>query len=722
MELETTKRIPILLERLLKQYLPPDSIQNFKMYFIRLLSIRLSNPIISENDLKEDILSRLSPSAAEKFQSLYLKLIKLKALSKRTHILYTLSKIRETSSQLIIEKIQQPEAPLYPNINEYFLIPKQSNKLIIMQDELIKDILLMLNNESCKYLSFEQPTEEEFHIKNAETLAPYMHIAEKIWELAWLYKKLKLFIDSEHVSQTNKLLVKYFKKEIEEYNKLLKGINKEPGITLRKLEVWCENPLEKMKWLVILADSAINLKGSQVISIVYSLSRTGNTALSNLMILILEEISESLVEMIELWVNKGEIEDPFQEFFIKDDVLVTENDLWKKKYTLIHELVPSFFPQDLINKILLIGKSINFVTICCKEEWIFEPLKLPPIHDLDNLKICIEKISKTSNDFLLQLINIKYSLDLHFLVIKKTLLLAQGDFHQYLMENLYITLCNNSNSIYKHDLAFILESAIRGSTLKFQSTECLSRIDVKILEPSPLDTGWDVFVLDYLVTAPLTTIFTSKSMETYKRAFKFLWQIKRAQYLLSLYQEGRTMIIYQSYFELKQVMHNFQLFRYEISHFINNLMSYVIVEVVEASWEEFNRKFLEAHDLDELIYLHQLFLDKIIEKAFLNDEGMYKRIMGLIDICVRFYELQKELFDAAAQERNRREVYITVGTIEELMVFDEFLCDVNLIKEQFYDEFASFRSKLVEPNLMHLKFLDFRLDFNEYYEIKLLES
>ena len=96
--------------------------------------------------------------------------------------------------------------------------------------------------------------------------------------------------------------------------------------------------------------------------------------------------------------------------------------------------------------------------------------------------------------------------------------------------------------------------------------------------------------------------------------------------------------------------------------------------------------------------------------------------MGLIDICVRFYELQKELFDAAAQERNRREVYITVGTIEELMVFDEFLCDVNLIKEQFYDEFASFRSKLVEPNLMHLKFLDFRLDFNEYYEIKLLES
>ena len=86
-----------------------------------------------------------------------------------------------------------------------------------------------------------------------------------------------------------------------------------------------------------------------------------------------------------------------------------------------------------------------------------------------------------------------------------------------------------------------------------------------------------------------------------------------------------------------------------------------------------------------LILIHQEFLGEIVEKAFLNDENMYKRILGLVEICVRFYDLQQTLLAAAAEERNRREVFIRVGSIDELRVFDEFLCDINLIREQFYD-------------------------------------
>ena len=124
------------------------------------------------------------------------------------------------------------------------------------------------------------------------------------------------------------------------------------------------------------------------------------------------------------------------------------------------------------------------------------------------------------NNYLLQVISFKYSLDVHFSVIKKYLLLSQGDFHHLLMESLVSLLNENASSIYKHTISPILEGAIQSSGLKYTGIEFLSRLDIKLLEPSPLDTGWDVFTLDYIVSAPLTTIFTNKAMETYIRAFK----------------------------------------------------------------------------------------------------------------------------------------------------------------------------------------------------------
>lgn len=60
--------------------------------------------------------------------------------------------------------------------------------------------------------------------------------------------------------------------------------------------------------------------------------------------------------------------------------------------------------------------------------------------------------------------------------------------------------------LYPHNLSSILESAIRATNAQFEDADILNRLDVRLLEQSPGDTGWDVFSLDYHVDGPIGTV------------------------------------------------------------------------------------------------------------------------------------------------------------------------------------------------------------------------
>lgn len=81
------------------------------------------------------------------------------------------------------------------------------------------------------------------------------------------------------------------------------------------------------------------------------------------------------------------------------------------------------------------------------------------------------------------------------------------------MEQLQLELNENATKIYKHNLVSVLELAIRISNAQYDDGEILGRLDVRLLEASSGDTGWDVFTLDYRVEPPLNTIFTGNVME-----------------------------------------------------------------------------------------------------------------------------------------------------------------------------------------------------------------
>lgn len=55
-----------------------------------------------------------------------------------------------------------------------------------------------------------------------------------------------------------------------------------------------------------------------------------------------------------------------------------------------------------------------------------------------------------------------------------------------------------------------LETAVRSSNAQFHDPEFLGRLDIRLLEHSPGEKGWEIFALDYKVDdlSPLATVFT----------------------------------------------------------------------------------------------------------------------------------------------------------------------------------------------------------------------
>lgn len=71
--------------------------------------------------------------------------------------------------------------------------------------------------------------------------------------------------------------------------------------------------------------------------------------------------------------------------------------------------------------------------------------------------------------------------------------MGQGDFMQNLMDLLADELGEPASKIYRHTLMGFLETAIRTSNAQYQSKELLNRLDIKLLEASPGDRGWEIF-------------------------------------------------------------------------------------------------------------------------------------------------------------------------------------------------------------------------------------
>ena len=330
-----------------------------------------------------------------------------------------------------------------------------------------------------------------------------------------MYKSLQRFIATEEalgedtVGLVGQSLRGAVKGELAGWMNLVAGIESEirrflatkegSGVTLKRVAIWVREGTLGLRLMSVIIEETNTLKGGQLVDKVHSFTSHGDPYIRTFAHKLLLQITKPWYEMLKTWIYQGVLQDPFQEFFVRETnpleprskyppygssayaSALPKQSAWEGKYSLEETLVPGFIGEQVARKVFLIGKSLNFIRGDCGEEgyvidhakeaslegtfpcslalsFSFLPLlALLSSFGTSDVSLCwkdyglivelsygntvaleqsIDKAYLTTTSKLVELMKVKFGFWDHLNAFKKYILLGQGDFIAILMESI----------------------------------------------------------------------------------------------------------------------------------------------------------------------------------------------------------------------------------------------------------------------------------------------
>jgi len=111
-------------------------------------------------------------------------------------------------------------------------------------------------------------------------------------------------------------------------------ITKTGDMSLLKLGIWLFECRPRLQILAGMVESCNDRKGGDLCSVIHKYSQHGDPLVSNLTVSLLSTICKPLYIILSQWILYGELEDPFNEFFIAGDPDCKREQLWHQKYRI----------------------------------------------------------------------------------------------------------------------------------------------------------------------------------------------------------------------------------------------------------------------------------------------------------------------------------------------------------------------------------------------------
>ncbi|CAD8126463.1 unnamed protein product [Paramecium sonneborni] len=750
-----------LLHQLVKQAFPESieesTLNNYKTYFLRILNVRTGIQLMDESELQAEMTKMTNKSQAYRLQDCLNRLNKTRLRKKNEliHFLFRTSQLNQNNSytnqtidtlfksqeisqinysQTLPKKIIE-ESP--KNNDQLMIIQQISDKgnvnLSITQNDLIKDLIFSIQGIESQYICYDA-INDSFQIKKDVVISSASRkLINVMCECGWLFKKIQSFTQTTYNSLVLQALQNSIKEELNEYYRLIayfENLLAESTLTLRKMYMWLKQPMHHLVQInLVLSQIMTNVQlgttSSLVISILCRYSKHGCPQTSQLFSRILHQTTIPIVRFINQWIFDGSLSDQAQEFFIErndsNKIQIRDSgELWKNEFKVNQDKIPYMITLNDSYKIFDTGRVINWLRKQCKYTQFNQNYELITIDLLgtEQFSLFVDQVNKEYNKQLIQLIKPNFKITLN--AIKRFLLLGQGEFIHTLMELLQTELNKPAQQCYRHTLLSILESAFKNISQEV-------RLNVKLLEPSQNDTGWEIFCLDYAIDEPLNTIFNQKIMLSYYRIFNFLWRIKRVEFILTQCwkMHQKFMTIPNQFQNIKKAIQLSYQMMNEMQHFIKNFYSYLMLEAIESPWKKFIDECDKIQDLDGLIKIHEQFISDILDRSFLNTKGeaTQKLLFKLFDYIFRFKSCQELLLSYAKdqisqidnQQLQLKNLLNKQSNITKQTQFknQEIIKSLLELRKQYRDQMFELLEKLKKED--RLKFLHFKLDFNEYY-------
>lgn len=221
-----------------------------------------------------------------------------------------------------------------------------------------------------------------------------------------------------------------------------------------------------------------DMNGAKVLTFLYEkiTSLTGDQNSQQIIIHLTKMTAVPYINILKLWMLKGVIIDPQDEFMVKDNEIWNREivnpehysaEYWEKRYTLRRDKTPKFL-EPLSDCILRTGKYLNVIRQCVErinandnEELIFSP------DNLTSLTHFVKNAYKVASETLLKVLVKDNDLMGHLVSVKKYLLLQQGDFINQFMDASDRELAKNVEKIFPMKLENLLGLTLRVTSTKF---------------------------------------------------------------------------------------------------------------------------------------------------------------------------------------------------------------------------------------------------------------
>ena len=143
-------------------------------------------------------------------------------------------------------------------------------------------------------------------------------------------------------------------------------------LTLQKVWFYVQSSLRILENLNRLVTEAGNKKGGALLNTIYTLMiNSSDSSIRDLFSFLLQKSAQPYFAILKKWIYQGVLEDPFQEFIVKENrncrkenIEVDLNDkYWEERFTFREQMVPVFLSKCK-NKVLQAGKYLNVIREC----------------------------------------------------------------------------------------------------------------------------------------------------------------------------------------------------------------------------------------------------------------------------------------------------------------------------------------------------------------------
>ncbi|XP_037939235.1 gamma-tubulin complex component 2 homolog isoform X2 [Teleopsis dalmanni] len=606
---------------------------------------------------------------------------------------------------------------------------------------LLRDLIYVLTGMQGSYITMNYNGKVTNQFLNKFTveyeISPQVHstlqdITREILPLAKYYLCIHHYMELWSFSNSGQVmeaLSEALRKLMHDYYLLLAQLESELDsgkLSLHKMLFYIRPTLNTMEILdSVITDIAMNnVRGGAVLTVLYNKigALTGDEESQKFIIQLTEMAAVPYMDILQLWIQKGVINDPQNEFLVEDNEIITQKETpagysegyWEKRYVIRREVTPCFL-EKLVDKILRTGKYLNVIRQCGKKVTCPHSVQLRFSPDDHSYISVIEDAYHFASQNLLEVLLKENDLMGHILSVKRYLLLYQGDFIVQFMDACDDELAKPVDKVLPTKLESLLGLTLRLSSAKHDpykdDVHCnlltydlhteISKIfkrDGELTESFDL-MGVECFAFECGVDWPISLVLDKIAIRKYQILFRQLFILKHVErQLCKIWKENsvcrnflpHSAELYRSAFTLRQRMMNA----------IQNLEYYMMIEVIEPNWHIFLQKMEKVQNVDEVLFLHRDFQDTCIRNCLLSDEFRLSRIIyPLCKICLKFCDFIQVETALAPTDTFSQRVKTFDLEFSELVI--NLLSEINKVVVKYSSE--SFL------NLVH------RMNFNGFY-------